>query len=114
MLVNAAGVSPSQASNEALFPVLEKFGIGLVAFSLLANGLLSDCYDTTSYFDSATEYRAGMPQFQLDSYDKNHKLLQLICRIAGEKDMIPAQISLAWMLCKKPWIVPTPCTCKPD
>ena len=83
--------------HEALFPVLEELGIGLVAFSPLANGLL-----------------AGMPQFQPDSYDKNRELLQLIRYIASKKNATPAQISLAWMLCKKPWIVPIPGTRKPD
>lgn len=100
--------------HEALFPVLEELGIGLVAFSPLANGLLSDRYNAASHFEASTDYRAGMPQFQPDSYDKNHDLLQLIRRIAAEKNATPAQISLAWMLCKKPWIVPIPGTRKLD
>lgn len=100
--------------HEALFPVLEALGIGLVAFSPLANGLLSDRYNAASHFEAGTDYRAGMPQFQPDSYDKNHDLLQLIRRIAAEKNATPAQISLAWMLCKKPWIVPIPGTRKLD
>lgn len=100
--------------HEALFPMLEELGIGLVAFSPLANGLLSDRYNAASHFEAGTDYRAGMPQFQPDSYDKNHDLLQLIRRIAEEKNATPAQISLAWMLCKKPWIVPIPGTRKLD
>ncbi len=100
--------------HEALFPVLEELGIGLVAFSPLANGLLSDRYNAASHFEAGTDYRAGMPQFQPDNYDKNHDLLQLIRRIAAEKNATPAQISLAWMLCKKPWIVPIPGTRKLD
>ena len=100
--------------HEALFPVLEELGIGLVAFSPLANGLLSARYNAASHFEAGTDYRAGMPQFQPDSYDKNHDLLQLIRRIAAEKNATPAQISLAWMLCKKPWIVPIPGTRKLD
>lgn len=100
--------------HEALFPVLEELGIGLVAFSPLANGLLSDRYNAASHFDAGTDYRAGMPQFQPDSYDKNRELLQLIRHIASGKNATPAQISLAWMLCKKPWIVPIPGTRKPD
>lgn len=100
--------------HEALFPVLEELGIGLVAFSPLANGLLSDRYNAASHFDAGTDYRAGMPQFQPDSYDKNRDLLELIRRIADGKNATPAQISLAWMLCKKPWIVPIPGTRKPD
>lgn len=100
--------------HEALFPMLEKLGIGSVAFSPLANGLLSDRYNAASHFDAGTDYRAGMPQFQPDSYDKNRDLLELIRRIADGKNATPAQISLAWMLCKKPWIVPIPGTRKPD
>lgn len=100
--------------HEALFPVLEELGIGLVAFSPLANGLLSDRYNAASHFDAGTDYRAGMPQFQPDSYDKNRELLQLIRYIASKKNATPAQISLAWMLCKKPWIVPIPGTRKLD
>ena len=78
--------------HEALFPTLEELGIGLVAFSPLANGLLSDRYNAASHFEAGTDYRAGMPQFQPDSYDKNHDLLQLIRRIAAEKNATPAQI----------------------
>lgn len=98
--------------HEALFPTLEELGIGLVAFSPLANGLLSDCYNAASHFEAGTDYRAKMPQFQPDSYDKNRDLLEFIRRIAAEKNATPAQISLAWMLCKKPWIVPIPGTRK--
>ena len=100
--------------HEALFPTLEELGIGLVAFSPLANGLLSDRYTADSRFEAGTDYRAGMPQFQPDSYAQNRELLELIRRIASEKNATPAQISLAWMLCKKPWIVPIPGTRKPD
>ena len=100
--------------HEALFPVLEELGIGLVAFSPLANGLLSDRYTAASHFETGTDYRATMPQFRPESYAKNSNLLKLLRRIAAEKDTTPAQISLAWMLCKKPWIVPIPGTRKLD
>lgn len=100
--------------HEALFPTLEELGIGLVAFSPLANGLLSDRYTVVSQFEAGTDYRASMPQFQPDSYVQNRELLAFIRRIANEKNATPAQISLAWMLCKKPWIVPIPGTRKPD
>ena len=99
---------------EALFPVLEKLGIGLVAFSPLANGLLSDRYTASSSFDPSTDYRASMPQFRADSFDKNRELLALLRRLAEEKNATPAQISLAWMLCKKLWIVPIPGTRNPE
>ena len=83
---------------ESLFPVLEELHIGYVAFSPLANGFLSGKYDKTSKFEAGT--------------DQNCALLELLHRLAAEKNATPAQISLAWMLCKKPYIVPIPGTRK--
>ncbi len=96
--------------HEAIFPTLEELGVGFVAFSPLANGFLTGAYNAASKFDAKTDYRAAMPQFSKESYDKNHDLLALINRIAKEKHATLSQISLAWMLCKKPWIVPIPGT----
>lgn len=97
---------------EPLFPVLEELGIGLVAFSPLANGLLSDRYDKNSRFETGTDYRASMPQFRPESFDANRELLEMLRRMAADRQATPAQISLAWMLSKKPWIVPIPGTRK--
>lgn len=99
---------------ESLFPVLEELGIGFVAFSPLANGLLSDKYNASSRFDADTDYRAAMPQFKPESFVANQQFLELIRKLAAEKQATPAQISLAWMLSKKPWIVPIPGTRKRD
>lgn len=96
--------------HENLFPVLEELHIGYVAFSPLANGFLSGRYDQNSHFEAGTDYRSSMPQFK-DS-DKNRELLQLLNTLADEKNATPAQISLAWMLCKKPYLVPIPGTRK--
>ncbi|MBD5356810.1 MAG: aldo/keto reductase [Bacteroides sp.] len=96
--------------HESLFPVLDELGVGFVAFSPLANGLLSGSYDANIKFDPKTDYRAAMPQFQKESYEKNYQLLKLIETLADEKHATPSQISLAWMLNKEPWIVPIPGT----
>lgn len=98
--------------HEELFPVLEELEIGYVAFSPLANGLLTDRYDKNSQFDSAYDYRSVMPQFQAEAMEKNGELLALLREMAGENHATPAQISMAWMLCKKPYIVPIPGTRK--
>lgn len=95
---------------EDLFPVLEELHIGYVAFSPLANGFLSGKYDKSSRFDAGTDYRSVMPQFQPENIDRNHDLLTLLQKLAGQNNATPAQISLAWMLCKKPYIVPIPGT----
>ncbi len=96
--------------HEALFPVLEELGIGFVAFSPLANGLLTNNYDKSYRFDPHSDYRAAMPQFSKESFDKNRELMDFIMTLADKKHATPSQISLAWMLCKKPWIVPIPGT----
>ena len=98
--------------NESLFPVLEELGIGFVAFSPLANGLLSRYYTENDRFDAAVDYRASMPQFQKESFGQNKALFSLLDELAEQKHATSAQISLAWMLCKKPWIVPIPGTRK--
>lgn len=96
--------------HESLFPVFEELGIGFVAFSPLANGLLTECYTAANHFDAATDYRASMPQFRKESFVRNRALFSLIDRLAEENHATPAQIALAWMMGKRPWIVPIPGT----
>lgn len=97
---------------ETLFPALEELGVGLVAFSPMANGFLTGKYGKDAQFDKALDYRSGMPQFTPEAVEQNWELLALLNHLAAEKCATPAQISLAWMLCKKPWIVPIPGTRK--
>ena len=97
---------------ESLFPVLEELNIGYVAFSPLANGFLSAQYGKDAKFEAGTDYRSVMPQFTPEGMEQNQALLGLIHRLAEEKQATPAQVSLAWMLCKKPYIVPIPGTRK--
>lgn len=100
--------------HEELFPVLEELNIGFVAFSPLANGFLSGKYGKDASFEAGTDYRSVMPQFTKDGIDQNQNLLGLLNRLAKEKHAAPAQISMAWMLCKKPYIVPIPGTRKAE
>lgn len=100
--------------HETLFPALEELGIGYVAFSPMANGLLTCAYGRSAAegFDAATDYRASMPQFTQEAYEKNDALFEFLRRIAAERGATTGQISLAWMLEKRPWIVPIPGTRK--
>ena len=82
---------------EALFPVLEELQIGFVAFSPLANGLLSAQYNKDSKFEKGTDYRSAMPQFTPEAFDKNEEMIRYIKEMADKKNATPAQISLAWM-----------------
>lgn len=94
---------------EKLFPVLEELQVGFVAFSPLANGFLTACYRDTSQFEqSPADFRSCMPQFTKEGVEQNADLLDLIQTKAKEKDATPAQLSLAWMLAKRPYIVPIP------
>lgn len=93
--------------HESLFPVLEELNVGYVSFSPLANGILSDAFTKGTRFDQ-TDYRSAMPQYSDEAFEQNRELLILIRSLAEEKEATPAQIALAWMLCKKPYIVPIP------
>lgn len=100
--------------HEALFPVLEELNVGFVAFSPMANGLLTACYGKDDKFDPKLDYRSAMPQFTPEAAEENRELLQTLRNLAEEKHATPAQISLSWMLCKKPYIVPIPGSRKVD
>ena len=93
--------------HENLFSTLEELNIGYVAFSPLANGFLTDVFKKGNSFEKG-DFRNIMPQYKDDAYEENEQLLKLIRNLAEEKQATPAQISLAWMINKKPYIVPIP------
>ena len=97
---------------EKLFPVLEELGIGFVAFSPLANGFLTAVYNSHAQFEKPGDYRSMMPQFSDEGIEENKEFILWIKLLAEEKKATPAQISLAWMSAKKPYIVPIPGTRK--
>lgn len=94
--------------HEFLFPCLEELGIALVAFSPMANGFLTNRYDQNTKFEGSADYRGDMPQYSKEGFARAKALTELLRDLAREKSATPAQISLAWMLCKKPWIIPIP------
>lgn len=100
--------------HESLFPVLEELNIALVAFSPMANGYLSGQYNQNTKFEAGTDYRSFMPQFTPEGVAKSKDLLELLNGLAKDKNATTAQISLAWMLCRKPWIIPIPGSRKPE
>lgn len=94
--------------HENLLPVIEELGVGFVAFSPLANGFLSNQYASSAAFDPEDDYRAFMPQFAPGSYRENSALVKLVEDLAARQHATPSQVSLAWMMCKHPAIVPIP------
>jgi aryl-alcohol dehydrogenase-like predicted oxidoreductase len=96
---------------ETLIPTLEELGIGFVPFSPLGKGFLTGKIDAETTFDS-TDFRNSVPRFSAENRRANQALVDVIASFAGEKKATPAQIALAWLLAKKPWIVPIPGTTK--
>jgi aryl-alcohol dehydrogenase-like predicted oxidoreductase len=96
---------------EGLLQTLEELGIGLVPYSPLGKGFLTGKMDEKTTFDS-TDFRSSLPRFTPEALKANQALVDLLGRIAAEKNATPAQIALAWLLAQKPWIVPIPGTTK--
>ena len=94
--------------HENIFPVCEELNITFVAFSPMANGILTGAYTKPDAFKEAGDYRNDMPQFTASGMAKAQTVLDLLNKLAAEKNATSAQISLAWMINKKPFIVPIP------
>jgi len=96
---------------EGLLQTCEELGIGLVPYSPLGKGFLTGKMDEKTTFDS-TDFRSTLPRFAPEALKANQALVDLLGRIAAEKNATPAQIALGWLLAQKPWIVPIPGTTK--
>lgn len=96
-----------------LLPVLEALGIGFVPFSPLGKGFLTGSIDENTQFES-TDFRNVVPRFSPEARKANRALVDLLFTLAGRLDATPAQLALAWLLARKPWIVPIPGTTKPQ
>jgi aryl-alcohol dehydrogenase-like predicted oxidoreductase len=96
---------------DQIIPVLEELGIGLVPFSPLGKGFLTGKIAAKTKFDS-TDFRSIVPRFTTDNLEANQAFVDLLEKVAKEKNATPAQIALAWLLARKPWIVPIPGTTK--
>jgi aryl-alcohol dehydrogenase-like predicted oxidoreductase len=96
---------------KTVMPTLEELGIGFVPFSPLGKGFLTGKIDAETKFDT-TDFRNTVPRFSPDNRKTNQALVDVITAFAEKKRATPAQIALAWLLAKEPWIVPIPGTTK--
>jgi aryl-alcohol dehydrogenase-like predicted oxidoreductase len=96
---------------ETVMPTLQELGIGFVPFSPLGKGFLTGKMNADTKFDS-TDFRNSVPRFSEENRRANQALVDLITSFAEEKKVTTAQIALAWLLAKQPWIVPIPGTTK--
>ena len=94
-----------------VLPVLEELGIGFVPYSPLGRGFLTGKIDESTSFDSA-DFRNLLPRFAPEARKANKALVDLLIAIAARKQATAAQMALAWLLARKPWIVPIPGTVK--
>ncbi|MBN9616310.1 MAG: aldehyde oxidase [Acidobacteriales bacterium 59-55] len=94
-----------------IIPTLEELGIGFVPFSPLGKGFLTGKIDAETRFDS-TDFRSSVPRFSEENRRTNQAIVDLLTDFAAQKKVTTAQIALAWLLAKKPWIVPIPGTTK--
>ena len=96
---------------QEVIPALEELGIGLVPYSPLGRGFLTGKMDEKTTFDSS-DFRSALPRFTPEALKANQALIDLLAEIGLRKKATPAQIALAWLLARKPWIVPIPGTTK--
>jgi aryl-alcohol dehydrogenase-like predicted oxidoreductase len=94
-----------------VLPACEALGIGFVPFSPLGRGFLTGKIDETTSF-GGNDNRASLPRFAPEARKANRPIVDLLTRIGTEKNATPAQVALAWLLARKPWIVPIPGTTK--
>jgi aryl-alcohol dehydrogenase-like predicted oxidoreductase len=96
---------------EQILAVLEELGIGFVPFSPLGKGLLTGTFKPDVKF-ADNDFRSMVPRFQPENLEINLAFVDLLGRVAKEKNASPGQIALAWILAQKPWMVPIPGTTK--
>lgn len=94
-----------------ILPLLEELGIGLVPFSPLGKGFLTGAIRKGTVFDQ-TDFRTRLPRFTAEALEKNQAIVEWVKSFAASKRTTAAQIALAWLLARKPWIVPIPGTTK--
>jgi aryl-alcohol dehydrogenase-like predicted oxidoreductase len=93
----------------AIIPTLDELGIGLVPFSPLGRGFLTGTISATAEF-ARDDLRTKIPRFTVENRAANQALLDLVGKIAQAHDATPAQVALAWLLARRPSLVPIPGT----
>jgi aryl-alcohol dehydrogenase-like predicted oxidoreductase len=95
-----------------VLPTCEELGIGFVPWSPLGQGFLTGKIDENMTFDTTSDLRAVFPRFTPEARKANLAVVDLLRTIAKRKKATPVQVALAWLLARKPWIVPIPGTTK--
>lgn len=96
---------------QAILPLLQELSIGFVPFSPLGKGFLTGTINAGTTFDSS-DFRNQVPRFSEAARQANQQVVEVVQQLAAEQGVTPAQVALAWLLAKAPWIVPIPGTTK--
>jgi aryl-alcohol dehydrogenase-like predicted oxidoreductase len=98
---------------DEIIPTLEELGIGFVPFSPLGKGFLTGKMNENTTFDSK-DFRSTVPRLSPENLKANLAFVDLVKAVGQRKNATPAQIAIAWILAKRPWIVPIPGTTKTE
>ena len=100
-----------EPESNGVLEACDELGIGFVPYSPLGKGFLTGAISKDTPL-AQNDFRSTVPRFSPQAMDKNQAFVDLLTRVAGEKDATPAQIALAWLLAQRPYIVPIPGTTK--
>jgi aryl-alcohol dehydrogenase-like predicted oxidoreductase len=96
---------------EVVLPTIRELGIGFVAYSPLGRGFLSGRFNSPDEFEEG-DFRAHIPRFQGENFEKNLELVEKVKEIAHEKGVTASQLALAWVMAQGDDVVPIPGTTK--
>lgn len=99
--------------NNGVLQACEELGIGFVPWGPVGMGYLTGKIDASTKLDPTSDLRSGFDRFSPENIAANKPFLDLLKRVAEQKNATPAQVALAWLLAQKPWIVPIPGTRSP-
>jgi aryl-alcohol dehydrogenase-like predicted oxidoreductase len=111
VLQNEYSLWTRNVESNGILQTCEELGIGLVPYSPLGKGFLTGAMNENTKLESS-DFRSTLPRFTPEAMKTNQALIDLLGSIAKRKKAAPAQIALAWLLARKPWIVPIPGTTK--
>lgn len=102
----------SREAIKDIFPVCEQLGIGFVPYSPLCRAYLAGTLTERTKFVAGNDNRPTLLRYTLEAIQANWKIIDLLTEFGNQRGVTPAQVSLAWLLAQKPWVVPIPGTTK--
>jgi aryl-alcohol dehydrogenase-like predicted oxidoreductase len=100
--------------HNGVLAVCEELGIGFVPWGPVGMGYLTGTLNAQSSFDTKADLRAGFDRFKPDGLAANQSIVDFLRQFGAKRNATPAQVSLAWLLAQKPFIVPIPGTRNPN